>query len=199
MLDLLVCAVLILIAVAVIFSPSIIALVKPEFKEKYSAIIQEWIKNGMAKTVCRTRTIAGKAAAVLSNPDPEGILPIMLIRRKTMKTVNTLVNNFRCASASTLAFIKTNLKSRISGSVSKQYAVDYEREVRKLIESDIRTLLAEDVNKARQEILAENKKAIQQLVEEHRKIIDTIVASEKLSISERVDAIRRSILKDEVS
>lgn len=73
--------------------------------------------------------------------------------------------------------------------------VKYREEVKRLIETEVKNLLTEEIRKASQEISAENRKAIQQLVEEHRLLISEIVEDEKKAIWKRLEDLRRSILK----
>lgn len=71
---------------------------------------------------------------------------------------------------------------------------EYREEVRRLIETEVKLLVEEEIRKACQEILDEQKKAIHQLVEENRAVIRLVVEEEKKSIWSRLEELRRRTL-----
>ena len=72
---------------------------------------------------------------------------------------------------------------------------EYREAVRKVIETEVRNLIDEEMRKAAHELLDEQKKAIRQLVEEHRLAIREVVEEEKKAIWARLEELRKSILK----
>ena len=71
-----------------------------------------------------------------------------------------------------------------------------EREaVRKLIQTEVRNAIDEEMRMAAQELLDEQRRAIRQMVEEHRLVIRQAVEEEKKAIRTRVDELKKSIVK----
>ena len=72
---------------------------------------------------------------------------------------------------------------------------EYREAVKKLIETEVKDAIDEELRNAAQELLEEQRKAIRQMVEEHRLAIKEAVEEEKKAIWTRVEELRRSILK----
>ena len=78
----------------------------------------------------------------------------------------------------------------------QSYSIDAQREaVRKLIETEIKSAVDEELGKATQELLEEQTRAIRQMLEEQRRIIREAVEEEKKAIWARVEELRQSISK----
>ena len=92
--------------------------------------------------------------------------------------------------------METELKHNIEvNSDTEDIIEEYRKEVSRLLETEIRNLIDEEMEKARQEILEEQRNAIRQLVEEHRAVIREVVEKEKEAIWTRLDNLRQSIFK----
>ena len=72
---------------------------------------------------------------------------------------------------------------------------DYRMELWKLIESEVKNVMDEEINKAKQELVAEQKKVIIQIVEEHRSILRELVEEEKKTIRDKAEELRKAILR----
>ncbi len=72
---------------------------------------------------------------------------------------------------------------------------EYREAVRKLIETEVRSVIDEDLRKAAQELLEEQRKAIREMVEEHRVAIREAVEEEKKAIRTRIEELKKSMLK----
>ncbi len=67
--------------------------------------------------------------------------------------------------------------------------------VKKLIETEIRSVVDEELRKAAEELMEEQRRAIRQMVEEQKKVIREVVEEEKKAIWMRVEELRQSISK----
>ncbi len=74
-------------------------------------------------------------------------------------------------------------------------ANEYREAVRKVIETEVRNALDEEMRKAAKELLDEQRAAIRQLVEEHRLAIREAVEEEKKAIWTRLEELKKSILE----
>lgn len=73
-------------------------------------------------------------------------------------------------------------------------SLDTQREaVKRLIAEEIRSVIDEELKKAAQELLEEQRTAIRQMVEEQRRVIREAVEEEKKAIWARVEELRQSI------
>lgn len=67
--------------------------------------------------------------------------------------------------------------------------------VKKLIETEIRSVVDEELRKAAEELIEEQRRAIRQMVEEQKRVIRDVVEEEKKAIWVRVEELRQSIAK----
>jgi polyhydroxyalkanoate synthesis regulator phasin len=81
------------------------------------------------------------------------------------------------------------------GKEGAQTADEYRKAVKKLIQTEVSSIIDEEMRKAAQELLEEQRKAIRQVVEEHRQAIHQAVEEEKKAIWGRLEELRRSIMK----
>ena len=63
------------------------------------------------------------------------------------------------------------------------------------IEDEVQSILAEEIKKAKQELVAENRKAITQIVEYQKSLIKEIVGAEKKAIWDQVDHLKDALAK----
>jgi len=71
---------------------------------------------------------------------------------------------------------------------------DYKQAIRSLIEAEVKHAMDEEIKKAKQELITEQRKAIIQIVEENRSIIRELVGEEKTAIWEKAAELRKSLL-----
>jgi hypothetical protein len=71
----------------------------------------------------------------------------------------------------------------------------YREAVRKLINSEVKKTLEEEVQKAALEILEDQKKAIREILDEHKRAIQQVVEEEKKDVWEKAEALMQSIVK----
>jgi len=71
----------------------------------------------------------------------------------------------------------------------------YRETIRKLISTEIKNALDEEIRKAAQELRDESRNAIRMILEEHKAAIRQVVEEEKRAIWEKADALRKSILR----
>jgi len=67
--------------------------------------------------------------------------------------------------------------------------------LKKLIDTVVKNALDQELQKATQEIMDEQKKAIRQVVDEYKSVLRQIVEEEKKNVWEKADELRKSILK----
>lgn len=72
---------------------------------------------------------------------------------------------------------------------------DYRTQFKSLIESEVINIMEEEIRKAKEELLAEQKKALLQVVDEHRTIIRELVEEEKKTIWQKAEELRRAMLR----
>jgi hypothetical protein len=72
---------------------------------------------------------------------------------------------------------------------------EYREGVKRIIESEVKKALSEEIKKAQMELIEEQQKAIRQILEEHKATIRSIVQEEKTAIWEKAEALRQSIVK----
>lgn len=83
----------------------------------------------------------------------------------------------------------TNLSS------ANDHVDEYREGVKRIIESEVRKALSEEIKKAQMELIEEQQKAIRQILEEHKATIRSIVQEEKTAIRDKAEALRQSIVK----
>ena len=72
---------------------------------------------------------------------------------------------------------------------------EYREGVRKLIDTEVKKSLEDEIQKASKELIEEQRKAIRQILEEHKAAIRQVVEEEKKAIWEKAEALRQSIVK----
>jgi len=72
---------------------------------------------------------------------------------------------------------------------------EYRETIRRLISSEMKNAIDEDIRNATKEILEEQRKAVRQIVEEHRQIVKQVVEDEKKAVWDRAKELRKAILK----
>ena len=93
------------------------------------------------------------------------------------------------------------MEAKINDEIAAEYGktgtdvAEYREAVKKLIETEVKDAIDEELRNEAQELLEEQRKAIRQMVEEHRLAIKEAVEEEKKAIWTRVEELRRSILK----
>lgn len=71
---------------------------------------------------------------------------------------------------------------------------DYRQSVKKLLDSSIKNVMEEELQKAAQELMEEQRKVIKQIIEEQRAVLREIIEEEKKDIHARAEELRKSIL-----
>ena len=71
---------------------------------------------------------------------------------------------------------------------------EYREAVRSLIETEVKSVIDNEMKMAAQELLDEQRNAIREMVEENRVAIREAVEEEKKAIRSRIEEMRRSIL-----
>jgi hypothetical protein len=72
---------------------------------------------------------------------------------------------------------------------------EYREAVRRVIDTEVRKTLEDEVQKAARELIEEQRKAIRQILDEHKAAIRQVVEEEKKVIWEKAEALRKSIVK----
>jgi hypothetical protein len=85
--------------------------------------------------------------------------------------------------------ITASQEKEIKGAEAKK------RAFRELIETEIRGIIDEELRKAAEELMEEQRTLIRQMVEEQKRLIREVVEEEKKLIFERVEELRESISK----
>jgi hypothetical protein len=71
---------------------------------------------------------------------------------------------------------------------------DSKQALRSLLEVEVKHVMDEEIKKAKQELITEQRKAIIQILEENKKIIRELVEEEKTAIWDKVAELRKSLL-----
>ncbi len=66
---------------------------------------------------------------------------------------------------------------------------EYREAIRKLIDTEVKNALDEEIRNATKELIEEHRKAIKQIVEEHKLVIREVVEEEKKAIGARAEAL----------
>jgi hypothetical protein len=72
---------------------------------------------------------------------------------------------------------------------------EYREAVKRLIETEVGSIVDEEIRKAARELVEEQRKAIREAVEEHKLVIRQVVEEEKKAIWSRLEELRRSIIR----
>ena len=81
------------------------------------------------------------------------------------------------------------------GQRTRSATEEYRASVKNLIETEVGNIIDEEIKKAAQELIDEQRRAIREAVNEHKAIVREVVEEEKRSIHERIDELRESIIR----
>jgi polyhydroxyalkanoate synthesis regulator phasin len=74
-------------------------------------------------------------------------------------------------------------------------AYDYRGSVRRLMETEVGSIVEDEIKAAAKELVEEQRVAIREAVGEHKRIIREVLEEEKLAIRARAEEIRASIVR----
>jgi hypothetical protein len=72
---------------------------------------------------------------------------------------------------------------------------EYRASVKNLIQTEVGSIIDEEIRLAARELVEEQRKAIREAVEEHKLIIRQVVEEEKRKMRTKIDDLQRSIIK----
>jgi hypothetical protein len=78
--------------------------------------------------------------------------------------------------------------------LSNEGVENYKEALQSLIDTEVQNAIDEEIKKAKQELITEQRKAIVQIIEENKAIIRELVGEEKNGIKEKAAELRKSIL-----